>query len=77
VLNIQEFEKPSIKLSYFKEKVEELNMIKLKALNEPRAIVKAHHSNGAHNLSSDDVGGLEPILYLARGARVILKEIKR
>lgn len=41
------------------------------------AIVKAHHSNGAHNLSSDDVGGLEPILYLARGARVILKEIKR
>lgn len=72
VSNIQEFEKSSIKLSYFKEKVAELNMIKLKALNEPIAIVKARHSNGAHNLSSDDVGGLEPVIYLARGARVML-----
>ena len=50
VSNVHEFEKSSIKLSYFKEEVTELKINKLKALNGPVAIVKACHSNGSHNL---------------------------
>ena len=50
VSNVHEFEKSSIKLSYFKEEVTELKINKLKALNRPVAIVKACHSNGSHNL---------------------------
>lgn len=48
--NVHEFEKSSIKLSYFEEEVTELKINKLKALNRPVAIVKACHSNGSHNL---------------------------
>ena len=34
--------------------------------------MKARHSRGAHAISSDNMGGLEPIVYLAKGAKVML-----
>ena len=72
VSNIQEFEMSSIRLSYLKSSVAEINIAKLKALNQPIATIKARHSGGAQNLSSDEMGGLEPVIYLAKGARVML-----
>lgn len=72
VHNINDFTNHSVRLCYHKEKVAELNMSKLKCLNEPIAIIKARHSIGAQTLSSDDMGGLEPVIYLAKGAKVML-----
>ena len=72
VTNIDEFLASSVKLSYLKSKVAEMNLIKLKNLNQPIATIKARHSGGAQTLSSDEMGGLEPVIYLAKGARVML-----
>lgn len=47
-------------------------MVKLKSLNQPIATIKARHSGGAQTLSSDEMGGLEPVIYLAKGAKVML-----
>ena len=47
-------------------------MAKLQSLNQPVATVKARHSGGAQTLSSDEMGGLEPVIYLTKGARVML-----
>ena len=51
-----------------------MNLIKLKNLNQPIATIKARHSGGAQTLiiSSDEMGGLEHVIYLAKGARVML-----
>ena len=49
-----------------------MNLIKLKKLNQPIATIQARHSGGAQTLSSDEMGGLEPVIYLAKGARVML-----
>ena len=49
-----------------------MNLITLKNLNQPIATIKARHSGGAQTLSSDEMGGLEPVIYLAKGARVML-----
>lgn len=62
----------SVRLSYLKSSVAEINIAKLKALNHPIATIKARHSGGAQNLSSDEMGGLEPVIYLAKGTRVML-----
>lgn len=62
----------SIRLSYLKSSVAEINIAKLKALNHPIATIKARHSGGAQNLSLDEMGGLEPVICLAKGARVVL-----
>ena len=48
--NVHEFEKSSIKLSYFKEEVAESKITKLYTLDGPITIVKASYSNGAHNI---------------------------
>ena len=48
--NVHEFEKSSIKLSYFKEEVAESKIITLNTLDGPITIVKARYSNGAHNI---------------------------
>ena len=48
--NVHEFEKSSIKLSYFKEEVAESKITKLNTLDGPITIVKASYSNGAHNI---------------------------
>lgn len=44
VNNINDFTQHSVRLSYHKEKVAELNMSKLKSLNQPIAMMKASHS---------------------------------
>jgi len=41
--------------------VAEINMVKLKSLNQPIAAIKACHYGGAQTLSSDEMGGLEPV----------------
>ena len=67
VTNIEEFLTSSVRLSYLKSKVAEMKLLKLKNLNQPIATIKARHSGGAQTLSSDEMGGLEPIVYLAKG----------
>ena len=47
-------------------------MSKLKSLNQPIAMMKAHHSLSAQTLSADDMGGLEPVIYLSKSAKVML-----
>ena len=61
-----------IRLSYLKSSVPKINIAKLKALNHPIATINACHSSGAQNLSSDEMVGLGPVIYLAKGARVML-----
>lgn len=72
VQDITHFLESSIRLCYLKSQVAELNMTKLKSLNKPIATIKARHTAGAETLSSDQMGGLEPVIYLAKGARVML-----
>ena len=72
IQNLAEFESAAIRLCYSKSKVAEINAQRLKSLHCPIATVKARHSGGAHALSVDEMGGLEPVVYLAKGARVML-----
>ena len=51
----------------------EYNVAKLHANGQPVAMMKAVHSGpGASKVFADDAGGLEPIVCLAQGARVML-----
>ena len=74
VLNV----KPSdtteyVKLAFSNETVASQNSEALKQLNKPVAIIKAHNnSKEASSASVDDMGGLTPILYLCKEARVML-----
>ena len=53
--------------------VSEYNVTKLHSNDQPVAVIKAVHSGaGAIKASADDVGGLEPVVCLAHGARVML-----
>ena len=55
------------------DSVVEYNITKLHAINRPIATIKAVHSG--HNASkgtSEDAGGLDPVVYLAHTARVML-----
>ena len=55
------------------EVVVEHNVTKLHACGQPVATIKTVHSGpNASKGSSDDAGGLEPIVCLAKGARVML-----
>ena len=72
VHNLADFENFSVRLCYHKKKVAELNLERLKHLNKPIAVIKARHSRGAHAISSDNMGGLEAVVYLAKGAKVML-----
>ena len=55
------------------EAVVEHNVSKLHACGQPVATIKAVHSGpNASKASSDDAGGLEPVVCLAKGARVML-----
>lgn len=67
-----ELESTAIRLCYLKSKLAEINMARLKYPNNPIAAVRARHSGGAHTLSADEMRGLEPAVYLAKGARVML-----
>lgn len=53
--------------------VAEYNVAKLHANGQPVAVIKAVHSGpGASKVSSDDAGGLEAVVCIAHGARVML-----
>ena len=55
------------------EAVVEHNVSKLDTCGQPVAIIKAVHTGAnASKASSDDAGGLEPVVCLAKGARVML-----
>ena len=62
-----------VRLSYSNEKVACDNHEALTNLNVPIAQINARHSNkSAVKFPSDDMGGLEPKLFLSIGARVML-----
>ena len=62
-----------VKISFSNEKVALDNHEALTGLNVPIAQINARHSNKASaRLSSDDMGGLEPKIFLSIGARVML-----
>ena len=53
--------------------ISEYNVTKLHSNNQPVAVIKAVHSGaGSIKASADDAGGLEPVVCLAHGARVML-----
>lgn len=53
--------------------VAKYNLMKLKDINRPIAIIKAVHSGpNAQRATSDDAGGLDPVGHLATTARVML-----
>ena len=53
--------------------VAKYNVAKLCNTGEPIATIKAVHTGpNASKASSEDASGLEPVIYLARGARVML-----
>ena len=55
------------------EAVVEHNLDKLRSINKPIAIIKAVHSGpNAHRASTDEAGGLDPVVHLANTARVML-----
>ena len=52
---------------------EDSNHERLAKLEHPIAHINAGHSSTlAKNISSDDMSGLEPVVFLAKGARVML-----
>lgn len=60
-------------MSYSNEKVAKDNYTALENLNNPVIQINAQHNNSqAKNLSADDMGGLQPTLYIAKSARVML-----
>ena len=73
VENIADFETSAVKLSFGNEKVATDNFTRLKQLGEPIVQINAYHTNPkAKQISAEDMGGLEPTVYLARKARVML-----
>ena len=55
------------------EAVAEHNVTKLRASGQPIAVLRAVHTGpGASKATSDDAGGLEPVICIAHGARVML-----
>lgn len=66
----------AVKLSFGNEKVATDNYQKLKQLQQTIVQINAHHSSPkAKCLSSEDMGGLEPTIYLSKQARVMLRVI--
>ena len=73
VENITDFQESAVRLSFGNEKVAKDNFIRLKQLGENIFEIKANHSNpAAKQLSAEEMGGLEPTIYLSKKARVML-----
>ena len=69
VTNLYEFE-DSTRLFYSNEQVGNYNHEQLTKLGLPIAHINALHSSAvAKKISSDDMSGLEPVVFLAKGAR--------
>ena len=65
--------KDSIRLFYSNEEVVKYNFEKLSALEQPIARINARHSTEVAKKSSpDEMSGLEPVVFLANGAHVML-----
>ncbi|CAB3977795.1 ATP-dependent DNA helicase PIF1 [Paramuricea clavata] len=65
--------KDSTRLFYSNERVANYNHEQLMKLEHPIAHVNARHSSAlAKKISSDDMSGLEPVVFLAKCARVML-----
>ena len=72
VTNLCDFE-DSTRLFYSNEQVGNYNHEQLTKLEHPIAHINARHSSAlAKKISSDDMSGLEPVVFLAKGARVML-----
>ncbi|CAB4010748.1 ATP-dependent DNA helicase PIF1 [Paramuricea clavata] len=72
VTNIDEFE-DAVRLYYSNKQGAEYNYNKLKQLNQPIAIINACHSgNQAKHISLQQLFGLQPCLYISKGAKVML-----
>ena len=70
--NIAEFHNAT-RLYFTNEEVANFNFEQLSSLNNPIARIDARHSSDvAKNASPDDMSGLEPTVFLAKGARIIL-----
>ena len=67
------FQNTAVRLSFGNEKVAKDNYERQEQLQETVVQINAHHSNPkAKSLSSEEMGGLEPIIYLSKKARVML-----
>ena len=63
----------AVHLFYDKNSVAQYNMDKLQSLHKPIARINAIHSHtAAASAKSDEAGGLEPVVFLAEGAKVML-----
>ncbi|XP_068744365.1 ATP-dependent DNA helicase PIF1-like [Montipora capricornis] len=72
VKNITEF-KDAITLYYSNDDVANYNFQKLSELQQPIARINAIHSSpAAKKISPEDMSGLEPVIFLAKGARIML-----
>ena len=70
--NISAF-KDTVRLYYSNDEVAKYNFEKLSALNQPIARINARHSTeAAKKASADEMSGLEPVVFLAKGAQVML-----
>ena len=73
VQNLLYFQKNAVRLSFGNEKVAQENYNQLVNLNQPIIQIDAqHNSTKAKHASADDMGGLEPTIYLSKKARVML-----
>ena len=71
VTNLSDFQ-DSTRLFCSNEQVANYNNEQLTKLGHPIAHVNARHSSAfAKKVSSDDMSGLEPLVFLAKGARVM------
>ena len=72
VSNLCDFE-DATRLFYSNEQVANYNNEQLTKLEHSIAHINAHHSSAlAKKISSDDMSGLQPVVFLATGARVML-----
>lgn len=69
---LNEFESAT-RLFYSNEQVANYNYDQLNKLKHPVACISARHSSSlAKNASPDDMSGLEPVVFLAKTAKVML-----
>lgn len=72
VVNLSEFE-DATRLFYSNDQVANYNHEQLTKLEKPVAHTNARHSSDvAKKIPPDDTSGLEPVTFLAKGARVML-----
>lgn len=73
VENINEFQESAVRLSFGNQKVAQDNFSKLSDLKVPIVEINAHHSHSkVKSFTAEEMGGLEPTLYVAKNARVML-----